>query len=98
AQESRSRAQALADRFAALLFYVAAGAGVLTFVAWALAGDVDAAVTRAVTVLVIACPHALGLAIPLLISISTSILAGPGRLVQDRLALEDMRTIDTVLF
>jgi Cu2+-exporting ATPase len=98
AQASRSRAQALADRFAALLFYVAAGAGVVTFAAWALAGDVEEAVTRTVTVLVIACPHALGLAIPLVISISTSLAARAGILVRDRAALERMRTIDAVLF
>ena len=98
AQASVSRAQALADRFAGLLFYVAAGAAVITFAAWALAGDVDAAVVRTVTVLVIACPHALGLAIPLVISISTSLAARAGILVRDRLALERMRTIDAVLF
>src|SRR5690606_9625459 len=63
AQQSRSRAQALADRFAALLFYVAAGAGLLTFLVWGALGDGDTAVVRTVTVLVIACPHALGLAI-----------------------------------
>jgi len=98
AQESRSRAQALADRFAALLFYVAAGSAIVTFLAWTLAGDVDAAVTNTVTVLVIACPHALGLAIPLVISISTAMAARAGILVKDRLALEAMRTVDTVLF
>jgi Cu2+-exporting ATPase len=98
AQASRSRAQALADRFAALLFYVAAGAGAVTFAAWTVAGDVDAAVVRTVTVLVIACPHALGLAIPLVISISTSLAARAGILVRDRAALERMRTIDAVLF
>jgi len=98
AQASGSRAQALADRFAALLFYAAAGAGVITFAGWALAGDVDAAVVRTVTVLVIACPHALGLAIPLVISISTSLAARAGILVRDRVALERMRTIDAVLF
>ncbi len=98
AQASRSRAQDLADRFAALLFYVAAGAGVVTFAAWARAGDVDAAVTRTVTVLVIACPHALGLAIPLVVSISTSLAARAGILIRDRAALERMRTIDAVLF
>ncbi len=98
AQASRSRAQALADRFAALLFYVAAGAGVVTFGAWALAGDIDAAVIRTITVLVIACPHALGLAIPLVVSISTSLAARAGILIRDRAALERMRTIDAVLF
>jgi len=98
AQESRSRAQALADRFAALLFYVASGSALVTFAAWALSGDVDAAVTRTVTVLVIACPHALGLAIPLVISISTALAARAGILVKDRLALEEMRTVDAVLF
>jgi Cu2+-exporting ATPase len=98
AQASRSRAQALADRFAALLFYVAAGAGVLTFAAWAALGDIDNAVVRTVTVLVIACPHALGLAIPLVVSLSTALSARAGILVKDRLALERMRTVDAVLF
>jgi Cu2+-exporting ATPase len=98
AQSSNSRAQALADRFAALLFYVATAAGVLTFLAWWAAGDVDDAVVRTVTVLVIACPHALGLAIPLVISLSTAVSAQAGILVKDRLALERMRSIDTVLF
>jgi len=98
AQTSHSRAQALADRFAALLFYVAAAAGVVTFTAWAALGRTDDAVVRAVTVLVISCPHALGLAIPLVTSISTALSARNGILVKDRLALERMRTIDTVLF
>ena len=98
AQRSRSRAQALADRAAAFLFYVAAGAGVLTLAVWAIAGNTEDAVTRTVTVLVIACPHALGLAIPLVISLSTAISARAGILVKDRLALERMREIDVVLF
>jgi Cu2+-exporting ATPase len=99
AQTSRSRAQALADRFAALLFYVATAAGVVTFLSWWLiAGDLEEAVTRSVTVLVIACPHALGLAIPLVIALSTAVSAKAGILVKDRLALERMRTIDAVLF
>jgi P-type Cu2+ transporter len=98
AQASRSQAQALADRAAALLFYVALVAGVLTFAIWAAIGDIGNAVERAVTVLVISCPHALGLAIPLVISISTSIAARAGILVKDRLALERMRTVTAVLF
>ena len=98
AQSSRSRAQALADRFAALLFYVAAGAGVVTFATWALLGNADDAVARTVTVLVIACPHALGLAIPLVVSLSSALAARAGILVKDRLALERMRTVDAVLF
>jgi Cu2+-exporting ATPase len=98
AQASRSHAQVLADRFAALLFYVAAAAGVVTFLAWTLAGDVADAIVRTVTVLVIACPHALGLAIPLVISLSTAVSARAGILVKERLALERMRSIDTVLF
>jgi P-type Cu2+ transporter len=98
AQASRSRAQALADRFAALLFYVAAGSALITFVTWVALGDTHRAVENTVTVLVIACPHALGLAIPLVISISTAVAAGVGILVKDRLALEQMRNIDTVLF
>jgi Cu2+-exporting ATPase len=98
AQASGSRAQVLADRFAALLFYVATGAGLLTFLAWWSTGNLDDAVVRTVTVLVIACPHALGLAIPLVISISTAVAAKAGILVKDRLALERMRTVDAVLF
>jgi Cu2+-exporting ATPase len=98
AQASRSRAQALADRAAALLFYVAATAGIATLVVWFLLGSPDDAITRSVTVLVIACPHALGLAIPLVISLSTAISARAGILVKDRLALERMRDVDTVLF
>jgi Cu2+-exporting ATPase len=98
AQASSSRAQALADRAAALLFWFASGAGVVTFVVWLLLGDLDQAITRTVTVLVIACPHALGLAIPLVIAISTERAARAGVLVKDRLALERMRTVDTVLF
>ena len=98
AQTSRSKAQVLADRAAALLFYVAAISGLLTYVVWALLGQTDAAVTRTVTVLVIACPHALGLAIPLVIAISTSVSARNGILVKDRLGLERMRRVDAVLF
>ncbi len=98
AQASGSRAQALADRFAALLFYVATAAGIVTFLVWWALGNVDDSVTRTVTVLVIACPHALGLAIPLVISLSTAVSARAGILVKDRLALERMRTIDAVLF
>jgi len=98
AQASSSKAQALADRAAAFLFYFAAGAGVLTFIAWTLLGSVPEAVTRTVTVLVIACPHALGLAIPLVIAISTEQAARAGVLIKNRMALERMRTIDVVLF
>jgi P-type Cu2+ transporter len=98
AQASRSRAQALADRAAALLFYFATTAGVITFVVWLVLGDPKQAVERTVTVLVIACPHALGLAIPLVIALSTALAARAGILVKDRLALERMRTVDAVLF
>ncbi|GAB3966318.1 heavy metal translocating P-type ATPase [Plantactinospora veratri] len=98
AQRSSGRAQVLADRFAAWLFYVATATAVITFVVWSALGDVDEAVVRTVTVLVIACPHALGLAIPLVIALSTAVAAKAGILVKDRLALERMRTVDTVLF
>ena len=98
AEGSQSRAQALADRAAALLFYVAIAAGAITFATWAIIGETDSAVERTVTVLVIACPHALGLAIPLVISISTALSARNGILIKDRLALERMRTVDVVLF
>jgi Cu2+-exporting ATPase len=98
AQASGSRAQDLADRFAALLFYVATAAGIITFLVWWALGDLDNAVVRTVTVLVIACPHALGLAIPLVIAISTAVSARAGILIKNRLALERMRTIDAVVF
>ncbi|WBB79577.1 copper-translocating P-type ATPase [Micromonospora sp. WMMD882] len=98
AQAAGGRAQALADRFAALLFYVAMAAAVLTFLAWWALGGLDESVARTVTVLVIACPHALGLAIPLVISLSTAVAARAGILVKDRLALERMRTVQAVLF
>ncbi len=98
AQASTSRAQALADRAAAALFYLATAAAVITLLAWLVVGDGAQGIIRTVTVLVIACPHALGLAIPLVISISTATSAGAGILVKDRLALERMRTVDAVLF
>jgi Cu2+-exporting ATPase len=98
AQQSKSRTQVLADRAAALLFYVAVAAASVTVAVWALLGDADAALTRSVTVLIIACPHALGLAIPLVTSISTAKSARSGILVKDRLALEQMRKVDAVLF
>lgn len=98
AQASRSRAQALADRAAAFLFYVATVSAVAAVVVWSLLGDAAGGVVAAVTVLVIACPHALGLAIPLVVAISTSLSARAGILVKDRLALERMRTVDAVLF
>ncbi|MPZ28008.1 MAG: heavy metal translocating P-type ATPase [Micromonosporaceae bacterium] len=98
AQESKSRTQVLADRAAALLFYVALAVAVATFAVWLLLGQPDSALTRSVTVLIIACPHALGLAIPLVTAISTAKSARSGILVKDRLALELMRSVDAVLF
>ncbi|MGX1793669.1 heavy metal translocating P-type ATPase [Microbacterium sp. NPDC055312] len=98
AQASSSRAQRLADRAAAWLFWFALGAAAITAVVWTLFGMPDEAVVRTITVLVIACPHALGLAIPLVVSIATERAARAGVLVKDRLALESMRTVDTVLF
>ncbi|MCM3778942.1 heavy metal translocating P-type ATPase [Microbacterium hydrocarbonoxydans] len=98
AQASSSRAQRIADRAAAWLFWFALGAAVITAAAWSIVGFPDEAVVRTITVLVIACPHALGLAIPLVVSIATERAARAGVLVKDRLALETMRTVDTVLF
>ncbi len=98
AQQSRGRAQVLADRFAAMLFYIATAAAAVTFVAWWALGSLGDSVVRTVTVLVIACPHALGLAIPLVIALSTAVSAKAGILVKDRFALERMRTVDAVLF
>jgi Cu2+-exporting ATPase len=98
AQASSSHTQALADRVAATLFYVAVAAGAITFTYWWLAGDTQHALMRTATVLIIACPHALGLAIPLVIAISTSLGARNGLLVKDRLALERARLLDMVIF
>jgi P-type Cu2+ transporter len=98
AQASGSRAQALADRAAAILFYVAAASGAITFAYWWISGDREHALIRTATVLIIACPHALGLAIPLVIAISTSIGAQNGLLVKDRLALERARNLNMVIF
>jgi Cu2+-exporting ATPase len=98
AQASSSRAQRLADRAAGWLFWFALGVGVITAIIWTLLGSPDDAVVRTITVLVIACPHALGLAIPLVVSIATERAARGGVLVTDRLALETMRTVGAVLF
>lgn len=98
AQESKSRTQDLANRAAALLFYVALAVGTVTYLVWAGLGDVQFALTRAVTVLVIACPHALGLAIPLVVAISTSITAKGGILIRDRKAFEEIRDVNAVVF
>jgi P-type Cu2+ transporter len=98
AQSSPSRAQRLADRAAAWLFHYATGTAAVTALVWLALGRPGDAVTRTITVLVIACPHALGLAIPLVVSLSTALSAKQGVLVRDRLALERMRQVDTVLF
>src|SRR5712664_248023 len=98
AQASGSRTQALADRAAAILFYVAVASGAITLTYWWLSGDKEHALIRTATVLIIACPHALGLAIPLVIAISTSLGAQNGLLLKDRLALERARNLDMVIF
>jgi Cu2+-exporting ATPase len=99
AQSSRSKAQALADRAAFLLTIIAIVSGAITLVAWLLAGaSMVFAVERVVTVLVIACPHALGLAIPLVIAISTTLGARSGLLVRDRRGLEEARNLNAIFF
>jgi Cu2+-exporting ATPase len=100
AQSSRSRAQALADRAAFALTLIALGGGVVTLIAWLAIrpGDPAFAIERVVTVLVIACPHALGLAIPLVIAISTTLGARSGLLVRDRRGLEEARNLTAVVF
>ena len=100
AQASKSRAQAIADRAAMVLTYVAIGGGLLTMIAWLMLTDRsgDFIAERAVTVVVIACPHALGLAVPLVIAISTTLAARSGLLVRNRLALEAARELDVVVF
>ncbi|MGB0384231.1 MAG: heavy metal translocating P-type ATPase [Ardenticatenaceae bacterium] len=99
AQQSKSQTQVLADRAAAWLFYIALGTAALTAVAWIIATGWSVTVLqRVVTVLVIACPHALGLAVPLVVAITTSLGARNGLLIRDRLALERAREINTVIF
>ena len=99
AQQSKSNTQILADKAAGWLFYIALAAAAITVVAWLIVVGLELEVLeRAVTVLVIACPHALGLAIPLVVAISTSLGARNGILVRDRLALEKAREINTVIF
>ncbi|MBB3084763.1 heavy metal translocating P-type ATPase [Geodermatophilus sabuli] len=98
AQSSSTRAQLLADKAAGWLFWFALVVAAITAVVWSAYGAPESALTRVITVLVIACPHALGLAIPLVVAISTERAARGGVLVKDRAALERMRSIDTVLF
>ncbi|MCW3998002.1 MAG: copper-translocating P-type ATPase [Candidatus Bathyarchaeota archaeon] len=98
AQASKSKTQDLANRAAALLFYAALFSGILTYIVWFLLGVLDVALERAVTVLVIACPHALGLAIPLVVALSTSITAKSGILIRDRKAFETTKDVDVVVF
>jgi len=99
AQRSKSNTQILADKAAGWLFYIAIGVAVITAVAWSIAVGFDVeVVARVATVLVIACPHALGLAVPLVVAITTAMGARNGILVRDRLALEMAREIDTVIF
>ena len=99
AQQSKSQTQLLADKAAGWLFYAAVGVAVITAIGWIVAVGFDVEVVKRVaTVLVIACPHALGLAIPLVVAITTSMGANNGILVRDRLALEEAREIDTVIF
>jgi P-type Cu2+ transporter len=98
AQESSSRAQRIADKAAAWLFWLALGSAAVTAVVWSALGVPNIALVRTITVLVIACPHALGLAIPLVVSIATERAAKAGVLIKDRLALESMRTVDTLVF
>jgi len=99
AQQSKSQTQLLADRAAGWLFYIAVAVAIVTAVAWIAAiGFNTEVIERVATVLVIACPHALGLAVPLVVAISTSLAARNGILVRDRAALEEARTVDTVIF
>src|SRR5918996_1865262 len=99
AQNSKSRTQILADKAAGWLFYLAIGVALLSAILWTIAIGFDLfTLERVVTVLVIACPHALGLAVPLVVAISTTSAARNGILVRDRLALEEAREIDIVIF
>ncbi|WP_018143453.1 copper-translocating P-type ATPase [Alloscardovia criceti] len=97
AQAEKSRLETLSDKVAQWLFYVALAVGVLAFIVWIFADDVPTALERMVTVFIIACPHALGLAIPLVVARSTSIAARNGLLLKNRNALENAHNIDTIL-
>ncbi len=99
AQQSKSKTQLLADKAAGWLFYVSLGVAAVTAVAWVIATGYNIAVLeRVVTVLVIACPHALGLAVPLVVAINTSTAAQNGMLIRDRIAMEESRNLDTIIF
>ncbi len=99
AQQAKSRTQHLADRAAAWLFYVALGAGIITFVVWSSLGkDFEFALERMVTVMIISCPHALGLAVPLVVAISTAVAARNGLLIRDRTAFENSRKLTAIIF
>jgi Cu2+-exporting ATPase len=98
AQESKSKTQDVANKAASMLFYVAFTVSIITYVTWSLLKEPGIAIERAVTVLVIACPHALGLAIPLVVAISTALTAKSGILIRDRTAFEESRGINAVVF
>lgn len=99
AQESQSKTQILADKAAGWLFYIALGSGTITALAWITAAGFSVTVIeRVVTVLIIACPHALGLAVPLVVAINTSMAAKNGILVRNRIAMEKARQLDTIIF
>lgn len=99
AQDAKSKTQNLADKAAAWLFYLALSAGIITLSAWLLAGkNFDFALERMVTVMIISCPHALGLAIPLVVAISTAESAKNGLLIRNRTAFENARKLTTVVF
>ena len=98
AQAQKSRTQGLADRAAGWLFWIAVGAGVITFIYWIVNSDINVALERMVTVLVIACPHALGLAVPLVNAVSTSIAARNGLLIRNRNQFEEGRNVDIIVF
>lgn len=99
AQESKSKTQDLANKAAGWLFYVALGSGIITLIVWLSIGkDFEYALERMVTVMIISCPHALGLAVPLVVAISTSVSAKRGLLIRNRTAFENSRKITTILF
>ena len=98
AQQQKSKSQGLADKAAGWLFYIAVIAGALTFLYWIFAADLSFALERMVTVLVIACPHALGLAVPLVNAVSTSLAARNGLLIRNRTQFEEARNVDRIVF